>query len=210
MQDRLTYPVAEIFESVQGEGYNTGMEVVFLRFGGCNLACPWCDTEYRVFERLDEEMIVSRVRGFNPQALILTGGEPFIQEGLDSLLMRLKELGYWIGVETNGLVAPQQAWLRRLDYVAVSPKALYAPRYDDARMVTRADEVRIVVDGEVRAFCDDMRNRIEAAHYFLSPCEREGTFNIEETLRLLGLLNRGRRQGKWLLSVQTHKLAGVR
>ena len=77
-------------------------------------------------------------------------------------------------------------------------------------MVTRADEVRIVVDGDVRSFCDDMRNRIESPHYFLSPCEREGKPNVEETVRLLGVLNRGRRQGKWLLSLQTHKLAGMR
>lgn len=210
MQNVQTYPVVEIFESVQGEGYNTGKEVVFLRFGGCNLACPWCDTEYRVFETADEDNVVSRVTAFQPKALILTGGEPVIQDGLESLLSRFKDLGFWIGLETNGLVAPPQAWLRRIDYVAVSPKALYASLYDDERMLTRADEVRIVVDGDVRAFCDGMRNRIEAAHYFLSPCERGGTLNVEETLRLLGVLNRGRRSNKWLLSFQTHKLAGLR
>lgn len=210
MQERLTYPVVEIFESVQGEGYNTGKEVVFLRFGGCNLACPWCDTEYRVFETVDEETIISRVCALKPKAVILTGGEPFIQEGLEALLLRLKELGYWIGVESNGVVAAQPSWLRRIDYVAVSPKALYASLYDDERMVTKADEVRIVVDGDVRDFCGDMRNRVEAAHYFLSPCERGGVSNVEETVRLLGVLNRGRRSGKWLLSFQTHKLAGVR
>jgi len=210
MQNGQTYPVAEIFESLQGEGYNTGMEVVFLRFGGCNLACPWCDTAFRVFERLDEEQVVARVTAFHPKALILTGGEPFIQEGLEALQTRFKELGYWIGAETNGVAAPPQAWLRRMDYVSVSPKALYASLYDDERMVTQADEVRIVVEGDVRGFCEDMRNRIEAAHYFLSPCEREGVFNVEETVRLLGELNRGRRSGKWLLSLQTHKLAGFR
>ncbi len=210
MQDGLTYPVVEIFESVQGEGYNTGKEVVFLRFGRCNLACPWCDTPYHVFDTLDEETVVARVSEFRPKALILTGGEPFIQEALEPLLTRFKELGYWIAVETNGLQAPPQAWLRRIDYVAVSPKSLYVALYDDERMVRQAGEVRIVVDGDVRAFCREMRERIEAPYYFLSPCERDGAFNIEETVRLLGVLNRGRRDGKWLLSLQTHKLAGLR
>ena len=210
MQDGQAYPVVEIFESVQGEGYNTGKEVVFLRFGGCNLACPWCDTRYQVFEKLDEEAIAARVAAFRSKALVLTGGEPFIQEGLEPLLVRFKDLGYWIGVETNGVQAPPQEWLRRIDYVAMSPKALYADLYDDERMIRRADEVRIVVDGDVRAFCRDMRDRIEAAHYFLSPCERDGAFNVEETVRLLGVLNRGRRDGNWLLSLQTHKLAGLR
>jgi organic radical activating enzyme len=210
MVDSQQYRVVEIFESVQGEGYNTGKEVVFLRFGACNLKCPWCDTEYRRFETLDEAAVVARVSALGPKAVILTGGEPFIQEGLDALLDRFKELGYWIGAETNGVCAPSEAWLRRIDYVAMSPKALYADLYDDERMLRRADEVRIVVDGDVEEFCRTMRDRIEAAHYFLSPCERDGRFNVEETVRLLGRLNAGRRTGKWLLSLQTHKLAGIR
>jgi hypothetical protein len=69
-----------------------------------------------------------------------------------------------------------------------------------------ADEVRIVVEGDVGDFCRDMRRRIRAAHYFLSPCERGGVCNVEVTIRLLGVLNRGRRSGHWLLSMQTHKL----
>jgi len=210
MDETLRYPVVEIFESVQGEGYNTGKEVVFLRLGRCNLKCPWCDTDYRTFEPLDEAAVLARVGAFRPKALILTGGEPFLCEGLAPLLARFKELGYWTGAETNGVQAPSDEVLRRVDYLAVSPKALYADLYDDERMVRRADEVRIVVDGDVQAFCGDMRDRIEAAHYFLSPCERDGAFNVEEAVRLLGRLNRGRRAGKWLLSLQTHKLAGLR
>ena len=210
MRQALTYPVVEIFASLQGEGANTGMPAVFLRFGGCNLACPWCDTDYNTFETLDEAAVLARAAALGPKALIVTGGEPFIQEGLGELLARFKERGYWIGVETTGLRRPPQAWRGRIDYVSVSPKALYADLYDDAQMVRHADEVRIVVDGDVLAFCRDMRERIQAAHYFLSPCERGGVFNIEETVRLLGALNQGRGGGHWLLSLQTHKLAGLR
>ena len=205
-QNNQQFPVVEVFESLQGEGYNTGMVAVFLRFGRCNLACPWCDTAYNTFEMLDEDAVMARVMALRRRNLIVTGGEPFIQEGLGDLLERFKETGYWIGVETNGLVAPPAEWLRRIDYVAVSPKALYAELYDDEQMMRRADEVRVVVDGDIRAFCETMRDRIEAEHYFLSPCERDGAFNVEETVRLLGKLNRGRRGGKWLLSVQAHKL----
>jgi organic radical activating enzyme len=210
MGEDARYPVAEVFESLQGEGYNTGMEAVFLRLGRCNLACPWCDTAHGAYDLLDEEAAVARVTALRPRNLIVTGGEPFIQEGLGALLGRFKTLGYWIGVETNGLVAPPRAWLRHIDYLAASPKALYAELYDDERMVRRADEVRIVVDGDVRAFCEAMRDRMEAARYFLAPCERGGAFNVEETVRLLGGLNRGRRRGKWLLSFQTHKLGHFR
>lgn len=204
-----TYPIVEIFESLQGEGANTGKPVVFLRFGTCNLACPWCDTDFSHYEHLDEATVMARVRALGPQALIVTGGEPLIQPELGGLLRRFKGLGYWIGIETNGVQRPPQAWRESIDYLAVSPKALYAALYDDEQMVRRADEVRIVVDGDNQVFCRDMRNRIEAAHYFLSPCERDGVYNIKETLRLLGVLNQGRSGGNWLLSLQTHKLAGI-
>jgi len=210
MSPALRFPVVEIFESMQGEGYNTGKPVVFVRFGGCNLACPWCDTEYDEFTTMDAEALVGCVLQHEPRALVLTGGEPLLQADLGWLLERFKEQGCWIAVETNGLLRPPPDWLRRIDYLAVSPKALYARQYDDAAMLRRADEVRIVVDGDVRDFCEDLRRRIEADHYFLSPCDRGGAFNVEETIRLLGQLNEGRREGKWLLSLQTHKLAGVR
>jgi organic radical activating enzyme len=105
MNKTRRYPVVEIFESVQGEGYNTGREAVFLRFGGCDLNCPWGDTDWRTFEPLDADAIAARVSAFKTKALIVTGGEPFIQDDLGPLLGRFKDLGYWIAAETNGLTA---------------------------------------------------------------------------------------------------------
>ncbi len=206
----LKYPVVEIFESLQGEGCHTGKRVVFLRFGGCNLACPWCDTDYDTYERLSGEEVLLRIASFGTKAVILTGGEPLIQEGLEPLLTALKAAGYWIGVETNGLVVPPEPVRKHLDFVAVSPKAAYPELYEGNRILQRADEVRIVVDGDVQAFCARMRDRIAAPRYFLSPCERDGAFNVAETVRMLGELNRGRETGLWRLSFQTHKLGGFR
>lgn len=210
MEQRQAYPVVEIFESLQGEGYNTGQRMVFVRFGGCNLACPWCDTEFSDYAMLDGTEILSRVAAFGVKSVLLTGGEPMIQKELGALLADLKDAGFWTGVETNGLMAPPPAWSRHIDYLAVSPKAMYAELYDDGSMVRKADEVRIVADGDVRAFCQNMRDRIDAPRYYLSPCWRDGVFNVAESVRLLGELNRGRRRGKWRLSLQTHKLAGFR
>ncbi len=174
------------------------------------MACPWCDTDFHTYEMLSEAEILSSVASFDVKSLLLTGGEPFIHKELGPLLSAFKDAGHWIGVETNGLIAPPSEWLRHIDYLSVSPKALYADLYDDASMVTSADEVRIVVDGDVRAFCEDIRVRIDAKRFYLSPCEIDGVFNIGESVRLLGELNRGRRRGKWLFSLQTHKLAGFR
>ena len=210
MKTLLKYPIVEIFFSLQGEGYNTGKAVVFIRFGRCNLACAWCDTHYDDYQWLDADAIMAQLERFDCRAVILTGGEPLIQENLLPFLTRLKDLGFWIGVETNGLQAPTEAIRAGIDYLAVSPKADYATRYVPERIIRTADEMRIVVTGEVELFCESMRQLICAEHYFLSPCERKGHFNLEETVRLLGRLNGSRSCDKWLLSLQIHKLAGFR
>ena len=193
------YPLVEIFESLQGEGRNTGRPVVFVRFAGCNLSCPWCDTDVSRRFALSLEELVAEVKSFRAKSVILTGGEPTVQEGMPELVDALKAAGYWIGVETNGTNAP--AWLGDVDYVACSPKAEYADRV----VLTRADEVRVVASsGETVDFCRAMRERIAATDYYVSPCERNGEIDFATAKDALGRLD------GWSLSVQLHKVLGFR
>jgi len=206
---RLLFPVVELFESVQGEGANAGLLVSFLRLGGCNLSCQWCDTDSSVFQMMDIPAILKRLSAFRVRRLILTGGEPLIHPSLETLLASLKEAGYWIALETNGLINPIPQLRRFLDYIATSPKAHATTGYQDDRMIRHADEVRIVVDGDVFEFCKEMRSKIAAKHYFISPCFRDGKMNVAETLTLLKRLNTDLHEAPWRLSLQTHKLIGV-
>lgn len=199
------FRIVEIFESLQGEGYNTGMPAVFIRLGKCNLACRWCDTDYLTFQQMPLSEILSRLKNYTARNIIITGGEPTIQPHLETLLNALKKEGYYLCIETNGLnpVPPQ------IDYIATSPKACYAEKYQ-TQCIERADEVRIVVDGNVTAFCAVIEQKIRARHYYLSPCEQNGSMNIYETIRQIGLLNsRPDTAVHWQLSVQTHKWAGI-
>ncbi|AGI32059.1 TPA: 7-carboxy-7-deazaguanine synthase QueE [Mannheimia haemolytica] len=198
------FPIVEIFESLQGEGFNTGMPAIFVRFGKCNLTCPWCDTNYNQFEQWTLSDILAKVRSYSAKNVIITGGEPTIQPNLSLLLEQFKKEGYFLAIETNGLKeVPAQ-----IDYIATSPKRMYQEKYQ-RRCIEFANEVRIVVDGEVQGFCEQIESQIKAEHYYLSPCEVEGKMNLLETITQIGLLNQRPNKPKWQLSIQTHKIVGI-
>ena len=213
------YDLVEIFESLQGEGRNTGRPCVFLRFAGCNLKCPWCDTDVakRFSASLDE--ILAELAQYRAKSVILTGGEPTIQKAMPELVAALKAKGYWIGVETNG--TKDADWLRFVDYVACSPKAEFAELYDGCgdgapavvrgstagapSLLRAADEVRVVASGEeVVDFCRAIRKAIAATDYYVSPCDRDGKIDFATAKSVLSQLD------GWSLSVQLHKLLGFR
>ncbi|MDK4650568.1 7-carboxy-7-deazaguanine synthase QueE [Kingella kingae] len=205
MTNEPTFRIVEIFETLQGEGYNTGMPSVFIRFGKCNLACHWCDTNYNEFGMMTLSQIMVKVHEFSAKNIIITGGEPTIQPHLVALLDCLKSEGYFLAMETNGLKdVPKQ-----IDFVATSPKRLYMEAYEK-RCLKRADEVRIVVDNvDVFYFCELIEQKIESPRYYLSPCEQQGEMNILQTITLLGKLNARVGKPHWQLSIQTHKLCGI-
>lgn len=195
----MKYDLVEIFESLQGEGRNAGRPCVFVRFAGCNLSCPWCDTDVtRRFSATLEEL-VAEVCGFRARSVVLTGGEPTLVEGMPELVAELKGKGFWIAVETNGTV--EAPWLAFVDYVACSPKAEFA----GSVVLKSADEVRVVASsGGVKDFCIEMRRRIAALDYYISPCDRGGEIDFATAKSVLSSLD------GWSLSVQLHKLLGFR
>ena len=201
------YDLVEIFESLQGEGRNMGRPCVFIRFAGCNLKCPWCDTEVAKRFSASTQEILDELRQYRAKSVILTGGEPTIQEGMPELVAALKAKGYWIGVETNG--TRDVDWLGFVDYVACSPKMEFADLYSSGRetasTLRTADEVRVVASDErVVAFCREIRRTIAATDYYVSPCDRDGQIDFATAKSVLSQLD------GWSLSVQLHKLLGFR
>ena len=204
-----TYHLNEVFASLQGEGRNTGRPVTFIRFAGCNLSCPWCDTDHAEKFCMTLPDLVKRVEELGVPSVVMTGGEPTVQTGLDELLSELKAKKYWIALETNGVIAPSRPDL--FDYIAVSPKAEFANRYNDRQMLKKADEVRIVASARRMAgFCKVVRATIEATDYYISPLSKRGRMDIAGATALMDILNEGRLSNPWMLSVQTHKLIGIK
>ena len=195
----MKYRLVEIFESLQGEGRNTGRPCVFVRFAGCNLACPWCDTDVGERFSMTLEELLAEIASYKAKTVVLTGGEPTLVEGAPELIAALKAAGYFIAVETNATV--DASWLQFVDYVACSPKA----EFPDKIELKKANEVRVVASGESAVeFCRRVKEIIEADDYYVSPCDHDGEIDFATAKSVLSKLD------GWSLSVQLHKILGFR
>lgn len=186
------YRINEIFYSLQGEGYHTGRPAVFIRFSGCNLRCPFCDTDFSDYTEMTAEQIVEEaVRLFpneNERFCVLTGGEPSLQVD-EALVQLLHAERFYIAMETNGTHAvPAQ-----IEWVTCSPK-------EGTRVVLDfASEVKVVYvnDNDVELW----RERIAADFYYLQPCSCSNTARVVDYIL---------RHPWWHLSLQTHKMIDIR
>lgn len=198
MSQSMKYKVVEIFKSLQGEGFNTGKEVIFIRLSGCNLKCSFCDTEHEKFSELTINEIIKRVLEFRVNSVIITGGEP-MTHNLLPLLITLKSHEFWIGMESNGTFDFDS--VRELvDYITISPK--------NSSISNISNEVRVVNNNLTLEKLLQIEKNCLADRYFLSPLEQNSSFNYYDTIKLLGEIN-SISSKKWHLSLQMHKLIGI-
>lgn len=184
------YKVNTIFYSIQGEGSRVGTPQVFVRFSGCNLRCPFCDTNHAPFTLMTKEEILEKAKevGGACRSVSFCGGEPTLQ--LDEELL-LTFADWFKSIETNGLKKVPQG----VDYIVCSPKTkIIEP--------DNIDELRYVVkDG------DKLPQPCKTAKkYYLSPCfdgEEKNEANIKHCIQLV------KDNPKWNLGMQWHKFIGV-
>jgi 7-carboxy-7-deazaguanine synthase len=207
----MTYTVKEIFKSLQGEGAHVGTAAVFLRFSGCNLwsgrekdrakaICKFCDTDFvggTKYETADAlaDAVAAEWAGKPRRFVILTGGEPLLQ--YDAALWRaLRERGFYIAVETNGTINPGRT--HGINWVCVSPKA-GAPLRSRTR---ERGQARLPAAGSTPKDCS---SRIVAKHYWLQPMDGPDREANTQAAIAYCLDN-----PRWRLSIQTHKVTGIR
>ena len=212
----MAYAVKELFYSLQGEGANTGRAAVFCRFAGCNLwsgreadragaACDFCDTDFVGQDGdggakfADAEQLADAVEQLWPRQaaptlrfVILTGGEPGLQVD-QALVDALRKRKFEIAIETNGTVALPQS----IHWVTVSPKG------DAALEVGEGDELKLVypqVGVDPARFAE-----LPFDHFYLQPKD-----DANRLQNMASAVEYCRLHPNWRLSLQTHKLLGIR
>jgi organic radical activating enzyme len=190
-----TVAVAETFISIQGEGAWVGMPMFFIRLAGCNLSCPWCDTDHSMQEMPSVGALLCRAVNGRLHHVCITGGEPTAQpEALAGLIAALRAAGFVIHLETNGTgQVPEDT-----DWVTVSPKG--APL-----VVCRCEDVKVVL--QVGDQLPDVFGLPEAWCYYAVPEAGQGKEAVEWVIALVMKQTSTR---PWLLGVQMHKLIGLR
>lgn len=191
--------IKEIFYSLQGEGAFTGRPAVFVRFSGCNLACPFCDTDFKGGEAYTEDTLIGALEEFPCKFIVFTGGEPTLQL-TESLIAKLHKRGYYLAMETNGT----RPYPKGIDWVTVSPKTDFCDHAHTHPDNLIASEVKVVYNGGN----DPEKYESLGVLKYVQPCDtgdpEKNREILEKTVQWLMA------HPKWRLSLQTQKIINVR
>ncbi len=204
----VTFFVKEVFYTLQGEGYWSGRAAVFCRFSRCNLwtgreadrataLCDFCDTEFSGGDRVSQDDLVDMIWSAWPMGavkpmVVFTGGEPLLQLD-EGLINSVKDLGFYVAVETNGTMPVPNS----IDWVCVSPKVI------EKTVVKWANELKLVYPQQ--KINPEMFVNFPADWLWLSPMDGP---NLEANTA--AAVEYVMADPRWRLNIQTHKVIGVR
>ena len=199
--------INEIFYSLQGEGHYTGTPAVFVRFAGCNLRCWFCDTNFETGQEMSEDEIVGAVLKYPTRYVVITGGEPTLQLTA-SLCDKLHAHGCYLMMETNGTRPLSEGC--QVDWVTCSPKLsdiINGKRKLVPLRIGHIDELKVVFeDSESQDIA--LYEQISANEYRLQPCDTQDPQRNQEIIdKTISYILQ---HPQWKLSLQTHKILGVR
>ncbi len=198
--DSMTYPIVETFHSIQGEGFWVGTNAFFLRLGGCDVHCPWCDqketwpTEHHLQYKSSD--LAEKVALATPALVIITGGEPLLHN-LYPLTQALKEKGLRVHLETSGA----HPFSGNFDWVTFSPKPFKMP---DQSVYVQADELKIIIaTAEDLDWAEQISQKVTSNTLkYLQP-----EWNNPNSIKII--LEYVLRHPQWRISLQTHKFLGI-
>ena len=190
-------PLVEDFYTIQGEGFHAGKPAYFIRLGGCDVGCRWCDAKYtwnpKLYPPTDVQTVIDRATSCPAQAIVITGGEPLLYP-LGVLTETLRERGLQIFLETSG----SHPFSGVFDWVCLSPKRRQPP-LDEA--FERADELKVIVESE-EDFEWAERNAARVGGKCLLFLQPE--WSVAEKV-MPAIVEYAKAHPQWNISIQTHK-----
>ncbi len=201
LKQGLMLPVMESFYTIQGEGIQTGRAAYFIRLGGCDVGCVWCDVKGSwnadAHPLFSVEEIVKKASKEEGRFVVITGGEPCMYD-LVPLSRLLKEAGFEIAIETSGAY-PLSG---EIDWICVSPKKFKAPL---AESIIEAHELKVVIYN-----ASDFKWAEEQALKINSNCELllQPEFSKFDAI-MPQIIDYVKYNPKWRISLQTHKIINV-
>ncbi len=189
-------PVMESFLSVQGEGFHTGLTSYFIRIGGCDVGCHWCDVKESwnpdLHPPVEVREIVKNVPDHIP-TIVITGGEPTLYN-LDFLIKELKKAGKQIHLETSGT----GRIVKGMDWICLSPKKNENPKKD---FYPVANELKIIIHNKTDfKFAEEQAKFVKRqTHLYLQP-----EWSNREKMTPL-IIEYIKKNPRWKISLQTHK-----
>lgn len=194
-------PLVEDFYTIQGEGFHSGKPAYFIRLGGCDVGCKWCDAKFTWkasdFPPVPIEPIIERAASFEAQAIVITGGEPLMYP-LRPLTEGLHRKGLQIFLETSG-THPLSG---NFDWICLSPKHQKAPLDEVCRV---ADELKVIIQGEEDfGWAERCAKRVgERCMLFLQPEWSRYESIIGPTAEY------AKHHPEWNVSIQAHKFMHI-
>lgn len=197
-----TLPVMESFYTLQGEGYHQGRAAYFIRLGGCDVGCFWCDVkeswDAALHPQIPVTAIVEQATQFPGKLIVITGGEPLLHQ-LDELTGLLHAKGFEINMETSGSSPLSGEW----DWICLSPKKFKAPLPE---VLARANELKVVIYNKHDfEWAEEHAAKVHPdCQLYLQP---EWDKAKEITPQIIQYIQEN---PKWRLSLQVHKYLDIR
>ena len=194
-------PLVEDFYTLQGEGYHMGKPAYFIRLGGCDIGCKWCDAKFtwnpKTYPPTPVGEIVARASSFPAQAAVITGGEPSLYP-LDYLCSELKKKDIKTFIETSGGYPLSGIW----DWICLSPKKQHPP-VDNIHQ--RANELKVIIE-----HTDDLLWAEENAAKVGNSCLLYLQPEWSKYKQIIEpLVEYAKQHPKWNLSIQAHKFMNI-
>lgn len=190
-------PLVEEFYTIQGEGYHTGKAAYFIRIGGCDVGCSWCDTKFSwnpdLHPVVPAEEIVSHVLSHPAAAVVVTGGEP-LMVNMDYLTGLLKKQGIETFLETSGAYPLSGVW----DWICFSPKKSFPAK---GKIFKEAHELKMIVASE-----EDLEWALENSRKVGPQCKLylQPEWSKRESILPL-IIEFAKENPRWMISLQSHK-----